>query len=172
MNKKLRNNIIATATMVVLSFGIIVGIKYNNGDFDSKANTQALDVSTYSNENAQVTAAAAILGADDAVTGYEVTVTSVGFNSGSPIEMKITFGTDKATMTAFEVVAQEETPGLGGNVATEEFQAQFANVQAPVYTADMAADGTAFDQITGATISSKAVAYAINAACDFLTTVQ
>jgi len=172
MNKKLRNNVIATAAMVVLSFGIIAGIKYKNGDFGSKVKSQAIDVTAYSNENAQITEAAAILGAVDTVTGYEVTVASAGFNAASPIQMKVTFDADKTTITAFEVLAQEETTGLGANVATEEFQGQFMNMQAPVYTADMAATGTAFDQVTGATLSSKAVANAINAACEFLASVQ
>ena len=86
--------------------------------------------------------------------------------------MKITFDADKTTIKTVEVLAQEETPGLGGNVATEEFQAQFAGKTSPVYTADMAAEGTAFDQVTGATLSSKAVANAINAANDFLAGIQ
>ena len=54
----------------------------------------------------------------------------------------------------------------------EEFSSQFTDMPAPVYTADMEATGTAFDQVTGATVSSKAVANGINVAYDFLNTIQ
>lgn len=172
MNNKLKNNIVAIGAMVVLSIGIIAGIKYTNGDFGAKEKTEALDVSAYSNDNATVTEAVRVLGSDDATTGYAVTVESVGFNAASPISMKVTFDAEKANVVSFEVLAQEETAGLGGNIATEEFTAQFANVAAPVYTGDMAATGTAFDQISGATLSSKAVANGINAAYEFLASVQ
>lgn len=172
MNKKLKNNVIAIGAMVVLSIGIIAGIKYTNGDFGAKEKTEALDVSAFTDENATVTEAVKVLGIDDSVTGYAVTVTSAGFNAASPIEMKVTFDAEKANVVSFEVLAQEETAGLGSNITNEDFTAQFNNVAAPVYTADMTAEGTAFDQISGATLSSKAVANGINAAYEFLLTVE
>lgn len=172
MNKKLRNNVIAISAMVVLSFGIIVGIKYTNGDFGAKEKVEALDVSAFASEDANVTEAYRLVGSDDVATGYTVTATATGFNAASPIEMKVTFDADKTTVVSFEVLAQSETPGLGGNIANEDFAAALNNVAAPVYTGDMEASGTEFDQISGATISSKAVAHAINAAYEFLATVQ
>ena len=86
--------------------------------------------------------------------------------------MKVTFDADKITVTGFEVIDQKETTGLGANITTEEFAGQFAGMTAPVYTGDMSAVGTAFDQVSGATISSKAVAHGINAAGEYLETVQ
>lgn len=172
MNQKLRNNVIAIGAMVVLSIGIIAGIKYTNGDFGAKEKVVALDVSGYVNSDATITEANRCVDGSDATTGYVVTATATGFNAASPIEMKITFDAAKEKVVSFEVLSQEETPGLGANVATEEFAAQFANVAGPVYTADMTATGTAFDQISGATISSKAVAHAINAAYEYLATVE
>ena len=70
------------------------------------------------------------------------------------------------------MIDQKETDGLGANITTEEFAGQFAGMTAPVYTGDMSAVGTAFDQVSRATISSKAVAHGINAAGEYLETVQ
>lgn len=172
MNKKLRNQIIAIASMVVLSLGTIVCIKYTNGDFGAKQNAEALDVSAFTNENATILEAARLLDGENATTGYEVTVSAIGFNAAEAIQMKVTFDDTKTNVVSFEVVAHAETEGLGGNIAKPEFVEQINGVVAPVYTADMAAEGTAFDQITGATLSSKAVAYAVNAAYEFIATIQ
>ena len=170
MNKKVREKMIAIGTMVVLSFGIIVGIRAVNGS--SKSEGIALDTSAYTNENASVIEAFALGESENAITGYAVTASSIGFNAETPITLKITFDADKTTITNFEVVSQAETTGLGANVESDEFKAMFVNTTAPVYTADMTAKGTNFDQITGATVSSKAVAYAVNAASDFLATME
>lgn len=172
MSKKMRNNIIACGAMVVLSFGIIMGIKFANGDFGAKENKVSISVDGFTSQDATVSEAFCLLDDADQTTGYVVTVSAVGFNAASPIVMNVTFGTDKTTIQKFEVADQQETQGLGGNVATPEFQAAFEGVTAPVYTGTMDANGTAFDQITGATISSVAVANAINAASEFLATVE
>lgn len=172
MNKKLRNQIIAIASMVVLSLGTIVCIKYTNGDFGAKQNTEALDVSAFANENATILEAARLLDSNNATTGYEVTVGAIGFNTAEAIQMKVTFDDTKTNVVSFEVVAHMETEGLGGNIAKPEFVEQINGAVAPVYTADMAAEGTAFDQVSGATLSSKAVAYGINTAYEFLATIQ
>ncbi len=171
MNKKLMKNLLAIGGMIVLSLGIIVGIKYTNGDFSAKDNGVPLSVEGYANDNVTVNEAYRL--EDGEVTsGYTVTVTTVGFNPGMPIVTKISFASDKQTITNIEVLEQMETPGLGGKIAEEGFSSMFENVTAPVYTADMEQNGTSFDQITGATITSKAMATAINAACEFLTTVE
>ena len=85
--------------------------------------------------------------------------------------MDITFDVDKATVKEFVVVTQEETPGLGAKIADDEFKNTIISLTAPISTADMEAGTSSFDQLTGATLSSKAVANAVNVAYDFLQTV-
>lgn len=171
MNKKLRNNAIAIASMVVLSLGIIVAIKYTNGDFGAKQTGEPIEVVQDSNGVATVLEASRFVNGEGVVDAYEVTVSTVGFNAAEPIQMKVKFDGETA-ITGIEVVSQNETPGLGANITTEDFAAQFNGVAAPVYTADMEAVGTAIDQVSGATISSKAVAEGINAAYEMLLTIQ
>lgn len=172
MSKKLKNNVIAIGVMVVLSIGIIVGTKFANGDFGPKDNRVALNVDGFTSNNATISEAYRLLGEEDETAGYSVTVSSTGFNTGTPIVMKVTFDAAKTNVTGFEVLEQDETTGLGANITTEEFTSQFAGKTAPVYTGDMSAIGTAFDQVSGATMSSKAVAHGINAAAEYLETVQ
>lgn len=172
MNNKLKNNVIAIAVMVVLSIGIIVGIKFANDDFRAKDNRVALNVNGFTSNDATISEAYRLLGEAEETMGYSVTVSTTGYNTGEPIVIKVTFDADKTTVTSFEVLEQSETPGLGANITTEEFAGQFAGMTAPVYTGDMSAIGTEFDQVSQATISSKAVARGINAAGEYLETVQ
>ena len=171
MNKKVRNNVIAIATMVVLSFGIITCIKFSQGENGSDVKTEAIELGGYTSELATIQTAAKVLDGADAVSGYKVIVESVGFNAQAPIVMDITFDVDKATVKEFVVVTQEETPGLGAKIADDEFKNTIISLTAPISTADMEAGTSSFDQLTGATLSSKAVANAVNVAYDFLQTV-
>ena len=170
MNKKVRNSCLAAGAMAVLSIGIIGAM--NIFTVEKAAKQIALDLNGFTSEVAEVNSAAALLGAGDEVTGYVVNVSSIGFNEANPIVMDVTFDTTGTTITEVAIVEQQETPGLGANIANEDFTGAFAGVTAPVYTADMAAEGSSFDQIAGATISSKAVANGINAACEVIATIE
>ena len=72
-----------------------------------------------------------------------------------------------AKITGIFVLDQKETPGLGNKIVTDEWRGQFiAKSTAVPLTAvkSKASAESEIDAITGATISSKAVTDAINAA--------
>lgn len=62
-----------------------------------------------------------------------------------------------------------ETAGLGELVRGEAFTGQFTGASAPVAVGQ---DGGGIDAITNATISSRAVCDAVNAACDYAASVS
>ena len=75
MNKKVRNNVIAIATMVVLSFGIITCIKFSQGENGSDVKTEAIELGGYTSELATIQTAAKVLdGADAVMLSAETTI--------------------------------------------------------------------------------------------------
>lgn len=172
MSKKMKQNLIAIVAMVLISFGIVGATKYVRGDFDTKEKVELLQVEGFTSEDATIQEASRLLDKADETVGYSVVASATGYNSQVPVCIKVTFDATKTNITSFEVVKQDETQGLGANITTEEFANQINGLAAPVYTADMETTGSAFDQITGATFSSKAVATAINAAYEFVQTVE
>ncbi len=75
----------------------------------------------------------------------------------STIIMLISVGPDDRCISA-AILQQNETPGLGTNIATDKFLGQFAGLSAA--EAALRKDGGEIDSITAATISSRAVAKA------------
>ncbi len=85
-----------------------------------------------------------------------------------PIEVLV--GVDTAgVVTGVEIVKHAETPGLGSKITTPLFKGQFVgkSVKEPANWSVMK-DGGPFKQITGATISSRAVTSAIAGGLEFL----
>jgi electron transport complex protein RnfG len=70
---------------------------------------------------------------------------------------------------AIEVLAHKETPGLGAWISGEAFGAQFAGRSIAETKWAVAKDGGDIDQITAATISSRAVTQAVKAGLDVCT---
>jgi len=62
-----------------------------------------------------------------------------------------------------------ETPDLGSKVKDEEFTSQFEGLKAPVA---LAKDGGEVDAVTSATVSSRAVVKAVNAALEYAAGIQ
>jgi len=73
------------------------------------------------------------------------------------------------TVQAIEVLAHKETPGLGAWISGEAFRGQFAGRSIPDTNWSVAKDGGDIDQITAATISSRAVTGAVKAGLDVFT---
>ncbi|MEW6229009.1 MAG: RnfABCDGE type electron transport complex subunit G [Bacillota bacterium] len=98
--------------------------------------------------------------ADDGLVGVAFACAPAGY--GGPIETVVGVSRD-GIVTGLAVVKHAETPGLGANVANPEFQRRFVGVQAgaPV---KVTKDGGQIQAITGATISSRAVASAVDQA--------
>lgn len=80
------------------------------------------------------------------------------------IEAVVGLQSDGTTLTGFDVIRQNETPGLGGRIDEDWFREQFRGKRGPF---TMAPEGTKsgqgqFDAITGATITSTAVRTMLN----------
>ena len=72
--------------------------------------------------------------------------------------------TNEGKVTGLQVRRMEETLGLGGEILTDwEFLAQFLN------TSGEAVVGETVDALSGATVTSKAVARCVNSAVGFVT---
>lgn len=85
-------------------------------------------------------------------------------------EIELMVGVDTAgVVTGLEIIRHAETPGLGSKITTPAFKGQFIgkSVKDPAQWAVMR-DGGPFKQITGATISSRAVTTAIASGLEFL----
>ena len=94
-------------------------------------------------------------------TGYVIGTTTAGY--AGPISMLIGVSSD-GYVTGLQVRSMEETFGLGGEALTDwEFLAQFLRNEGD------AAVGTNIDAITGATVTSKAIARSVNSAVGFVT---
>lgn len=84
---------------------------------------------------------------------------------GGDIQMTVGVQNDK-TMLGISFLSIGETAGLGMNADTDEFKAQFAGIQADeiVYTKSGKTADNEIDAISSATITTKAVTGAVNAA--------
>lgn len=76
----------------------------------------------------------------------------------SSIKMLVAVDPD-GRCTAVTVLEQNETPGLGANVASDNFLAQFEGKK--LEETALSRDGGTIDAVTGATISSRAAAEAV-----------
>ena len=92
--------------------------------------------------------------------GYVVQVAPSGF--GGVIDMMVGVSND-GTCTGVSIIKMAETAGLGANAAKADFRAQFVGLSG---TVAVTKDGGVIDSLTGATITSRAVADGVTAALD------
>ena len=94
-------------------------------------------------------------------TGYVIGTTTNGY--AGPIVMLIGVHSD-GYVTGLQVRKMEETYGLGAEALTDwEFLAQFLRTEGDAEV------GTNVDALTGATVTSKAIARSVNSAVAFVT---
>ncbi|MBC7217498.1 MAG: RnfABCDGE type electron transport complex subunit G [Candidatus Caldatribacterium sp.] len=86
--------------------------------------------------------------------GLVVKVASTGY--GGPIVLLVGVSTEEGVITGIKVLEHQETPGLGSNVAEEAFLSQFLGK--PLSSSFTV--GEDIQAVSGATISSRAVARA------------
>lgn len=98
------------------------------------------------------------LSSDKKVIGYIIKASRRGYSSS--IETLIAVKPD-FSVGAIKILAQAETPGLGTNVEKESFTKQFNNCRGEQLA--VRKDGGNIDAVTGATISSRAVAESVRA---------
>lgn len=75
--------------------------------------------------------------------------------------------TPEGTVTGIEILTHAETPGLGSKIVEPWFKEQFAGKGLGDADWRVKKDGGAFDQITGATISPRAVVGAVRRGLEF-----
>ena len=71
------------------------------------------------------------------------------------------------TVNGIEILSQAETPGLGARITEPKFKDQFRGKNLQNADWKVKKDGGDFDQITGATISPRAVVKAIRMGLEF-----
>ncbi|MEX0584300.1 MAG: electron transport complex subunit RsxG [Natronospirillum sp.] len=110
---------------------------------------------------------------EGAVTAVVIPVTSSAGYTGD-IDLLLAVQAD-GTVLGVRVVAHQETPGLGDAIEADrsdwvlQFDGQSLRVPAPVQWA-VRKDGGEFDQLTGATITPRAVVAAVRAGLEFFLT--
>lgn len=89
--------------------------------------------------------------------------------------IKLSMGVDATgTITGLEVLSASETAGLGAKCQEPEFKAQYKGIQAEKveFTKTGKSAPNEIDAISGATITTRAVTNAVNAALSFLATLK
>lgn len=101
---------------------------------------------------------------DGAGVGYCVNVKTNGYGG----EISVMVGLDmENNVQGIEVLSHNETAGLGAKATDDSFKNQFAGKKAPLSVAKNNASGVnSIQAITGATITSRAIADAVTTACD------
>lgn len=99
------------------------------------------------------------------LTGVAFPVTAPEGYSGN-IGIMVGIAPD-GTVSGIEILSHAETPGLGDKITTPEFKAQFAGKNLDNADWRVKKDGGQFDQITGATISPRAVVKAVSGGLQF-----
>ena len=132
--------------------------------FDKKAATDLVVAEGYTDSIDDVQVAKDASGSE---LGYVITVTAKDA-SQSTITFSVAIHND-GTVNGYSVTSIAETPGLGMKVEDESFYSQFQNKLVDVFTVvkNAPAADNEIEAISGATISSKAMANGVNAALTY-----
>ena len=102
--------------------------------------------------------------ADDALVGYAIRSTVVGF--GGPLTLLVGVTADGKVYNT-TVLSHSETPGLGAKCTSDQkFMAQWKGLDPSVATLSVKKDGGSIDAITASTITSRAYTQAVANALD------
>ena len=106
---------------------------------------------------------------ENMVLGYVFSLSSNGYGGA----VKSVVGIDKnGEILAVEILdVSNETPGLGQNATRSSFTDQFKNHSEPVEVNKSATKENEIQAVTGATITSKAVANSVNLALELFATI-
>lgn len=133
-------------------------------DFDKDAATEAVVAAGYTDSIDDIQEAK---DASGETVGYVITVTAKDA-SQSTITFSVGIQTD-GTVNGYSITDIAETPGLGMKVEEESFYSQFTDKLVDTFTVvkNAPAADNEIEAISGATISSKAVANGVNAALTY-----
>ena len=165
MMKKLLISLAAIAIAAGLLLGLSLGLsglaQKNEAAVLQATMKSMLPGSTSFTEEAYDGEDEAILQAWKGQTGFIVKTRTQGY--AGPITMLVGVS-NEGKAVGLLVLDMEETLGLGGNALTDwQFLANFLNTEGD------AAIGSGIDAITGATVTSKAVARCVNSAVAYVT---
>jgi electron transport complex protein RnfD len=104
----------------------------------------------------------AYIASDGRFSGLAVKASPIGY--GGPIDMVVGI-LPEGKISGVRIVAQSETPGLGTEIAREAFLGQFVGVS-EADSLRVRKDGGSIDAVTGATVSSRAVATGVREALE------
>lgn len=90
---------------------------------------------------------------------------------GGTIELMVGFDAE-GSITGISILSHQETPGLGAKITDEQFRARFSGLRPAEEPIAVTGDGGSVDALTAATISSRAVAEAVQRAWDALEEVH
>lgn len=132
--------------------------------FDKEAALSLMEENGYNDEITDVQTAK---GSDGSTLGYVITVLA---KDGS--QANITFSVGIAadgTVNGYSITSIAETPGLGDKAKTEEFSGQFRKKQVEKFEVvkQAPASDSEIEAISGATITSKAMANGVNASITY-----
>ena len=99
--------------------------------------------------------------AEGETAGYVFTSGAKGY--GGTVLVMVGINTE-GTVTGIEILSHAETPGLGANATKESFKERFIGKSGELTVDKNSNDGQNVQAITAATITSKAVTSAVNAA--------
>ena len=140
--------------------------------FEAVVSSEDADLESYLDENGYTAQNIdeVMLARDNAGNelGYAFTVTTAeGYGGDIQFAMGIR---DDGTLNGISILSISETAGLGMNAQKPEWKGQFAGKKADVFsvTKDGASSDDQINAISGATITSKAVTGAVNAAVYFV----
>lgn len=137
------------------------------GAFDADEAAEALEKAGI--KGCEIRGAAAAKAADGSEIGYVITSASKeGY--GGEIEISVGILND-GTVTGIEILAINETAGLGMNAKTPEFKSQFSGVKTEKFRVKKDNPGGNIDALSGATITSRAVTGAVNAGLGYFQNV-
>jgi len=128
-------------------------------DYDNEPDKDFLDLAVAKNKKGgDITTRFYITKKGGAFTGTVFTVSVSGYGG----EIDVMLGVDPdGTITGVQILNHTETPGLGAKITEEKFIHQFNSKNLSNTNWALKKDGGEFDQITGATISPRAVVRAI-----------
>ena len=189
MNKIIKNTIILT--VITLVSGLLLGLAYEVtkdpiAQSEENAKREAwqavfpdADLTAFEETDVDTDVADQViadLGIDATIdevctvdggdTGYVITATdSEGY--GGDIQVVVGITAD-GTVSGISFLSISETAGLGMNAQNESFYGQYVGVQtAHFYVSKDGGEGEPIDAISGATITSRAVTGAVNAALGY-----
>ena len=133
---------------------------------------EPLDTGTYG----EIAAAYRAVDAEGRLLGYGVTAAIKGY--GGELQVHVALNAAGDRFVGIRIGENHETENLGARVAEPAFTDQFRSLPAPAYLDGYtglertAESGRSVEAVTGATVSSKAVVRAANAAYAFIRDTQ